>query len=188
MLSFGKNRGLRAAIAAGWVYEAEHGYDFCGRVDADGQQPVHELKRLLERVRAGTCDVAVGSRFVAGEGYAEYRYMPSPARRVGTALLRRLMRLRLKRPLADATSGLYAVNAKAMPLLGQPYGSGAPEVEGLLRLADAGLKIDEVPVDMRERQGGESKLRGGRALHLVLTVTGTVLLGTRLLGLLRRLR
>ena len=30
------------------------------------------------RVRADECDVAVGSRFVSGDGYAPYRYRPSP--------------------------------------------------------------------------------------------------------------
>src|SRR5204863_8251438 len=63
VLSFAENRGLREAIAAGWACAHERGYWFCGRVDADGQHPAHELKRLLDRVREGECDVAVGSRF-----------------------------------------------------------------------------------------------------------------------------
>ena len=58
VLSFGENRGLRAGIAAGWRWAAEHGYAFAGRVDADGQHPAPELRRLLERVRTGDCDVA----------------------------------------------------------------------------------------------------------------------------------
>ena len=77
MLSFGENRGLRAAIVAGYAAAAERGYAWCGRVDADGQHPPEELRRLLERVRSGDCDVAVGSRFVGGDGYEEYRYRPS---------------------------------------------------------------------------------------------------------------
>jgi glycosyltransferase involved in cell wall biosynthesis len=68
VVSFGENRGLRAAIAAGYGTAAERGYEWCGRVDADGQHPAAELRRLLERVRSGACDVAVGSRFVAGDG------------------------------------------------------------------------------------------------------------------------
>ena len=47
-------------------------------------------------------DVAVGSRFVSGDGYAAYRYRPSTARAFGTALLRRAMKLVLGRPFADA--------------------------------------------------------------------------------------
>ena len=176
VLSLGTNKGLRVGIAAGYRWALEHGYSFCGRVDADGQHPAVELARLLERVRSGECDVAIGSRFVSGDGYAPYRYRPSPARRLGTGLLRRSVAVVLRRPFGDATSGLYAVNAQALPLLAEPYTSGAPEVEALIRLADAGLRVDEVPVNMAPRAGGESKLRGGKAVKLVLTVTGTLAL------------
>jgi glycosyltransferase involved in cell wall biosynthesis len=174
VVSFSQNRGLPAGIAAGYAYALQHGYDLCGRVDADGQHPVVELERLLERVREGECDVAVGSRFASGEGFAPYRYMPSAPRRFGTALLRRGMRLALRRPFLDATSGMYAANAKALPVLAQAYTTEAPEVEALLRLSRSGLRVDEVPVEMRERAGGESKLRGKKSLLVVLTVIGTL--------------
>ena len=49
------------------------------------------------------------------------RYRPSPARRFGTGLLRRSVAVVLRRPFGDATSGLYAVNAKALPLLAEPF-------------------------------------------------------------------
>jgi hypothetical protein len=184
VVSLGSNQGLRIGIAAGYRWALEHGYAFCGRVDADGQHPPQELLRLLERVRADECDVAVGSRFVSGNGYAPYRYRPSPARRFGTGLLRRSVAVVLRRPFGDATSGLYAVNAKALPLLAETYTSGAPEVEALIRVVDAGLRLEEVPVDMAPRAGGESKLRGSKAVKLVLTVTAT--LGLALLARRRR--
>jgi glycosyltransferase involved in cell wall biosynthesis len=184
VLSFGVNRGLREGIAAGYAYGEEHGYAFVGRVDADGQHPVDELARLLEIVRAGQADVAVGSRFATGDGYEAYRYEPSRSRRLGTSVLRRAMRTALGRPFLDATSGMYAANRRALPALGAPYTSGAPEVESLLRLRDAGLTVVEVPVHMRERASGESKLRGSKALRLVLTVTGTLIA----YGIWRRLR
>jgi glycosyltransferase involved in cell wall biosynthesis len=180
LLSFEHNKGLRDAIAAGYAYALDHGYAYCGRVDGDGQHPVPELRRLLERVRSGACDVAVGSRFVSGDGYAPYRYSPSGARAFGTAVLRRALPLRLGRRFMDPTSGMYAANAKALPVLAEPYRSGAPEVESLLRLADQGLVVEEVPVDMRERASGASKLTGKKALVLVATVAGTLLLYRRL--------
>ena len=175
VLSFGENRGLQMGIAAGYAYGEEHDYELVGRVDADAQHPVDELARLLEVVRAGEADVAVGSRFASGDGYAAYRYEPSPARRLGTAVLRRGMRAALGRPFLDATSGMYAVNRAALPVLGTPYTSGAPEVESLLRLREAGLRVVEIPVHMRERSAGESKLRGRKAARLVLTVVSTLL-------------
>jgi glycosyltransferase involved in cell wall biosynthesis len=180
VLSFGVNRGLRAGIAAGYAYAHEHGFLFCGRIDADGQHPPAELRRLLDLVRSGSCDVAIGSRFVSGEGYEPYRYALTGARRLGTGLLRRSMQLVLGRPFQDATSGLYAASAKALPILAEPYTSGAPEVEAILRLDRNGLRVAEVPVDMRDRASGESKLRGKRALLLVVTVIATLLGAKRL--------
>jgi glycosyltransferase involved in cell wall biosynthesis len=162
VLSFPENRGLRDGIAAGWRFATEHGYALAGRVDADGQHPVAEL---------------VGSRFVSGEGYEPYRYRPDHARRFGTALLRRALRVPLGKRFADATSGMYAANAKALPLLAEPYESGAPEVEALMRLTRAGLRVDEVAVNMRERASGESKLQGTKAFMVVVTVIGALLTG-----------
>jgi hypothetical protein len=129
----------------------------------------------LALIRADVCDVAVGSRFASGDGYAPYRYRPSGPRRFGTALLRRSMGVVLRRPFLDATSGMYAANAKALPVLARPYSTEAPEVEALLRLNEEGVRVDEVPVEMRERAGGESKLRGWKSLLVVVTVVGTLL-------------
>jgi len=175
VVSFGENRGLPAGIAAGYAYAAEHGYAFCGRVDADGQHPVEQLARLLELVREGACDVAVGSRFASGDGFEPYRYKPSAVRRFGTAVLRRSMKVALRRPFLDATSGMYAANAKALPILARPYTSEAPEVQALLRLQDEGMRVDEVPVDMRPRASGESKLQGKKSVMVVLTIAATLL-------------
>jgi glycosyltransferase involved in cell wall biosynthesis len=174
VVSFGENRGLRAGIAAGYREASERGYAYCGRVDADGQHPAEELARLLELVRSGACDVAVGSRFASGDGYADERYTPSASRRFGIGLLQKAMHLRLGRAFHDPTSGMAAVNAKAMPVMARPYVSGAPEVEALLRLQEEGFRVEEVAVHMRERASGESKLQGKKAVKLVVTVVGVL--------------
>ena len=170
VLSFGENRGLREGIAAGYRYAEEHGYDFGGRVDADGQHPAVELRRLLALVQAGECDVAIGSRFATGEGYEAFRYEPSPSRRLGTAVPRRSLRVVLGHPFHDATSGMYAVNAKAMPILAVPYESGAPEVEpppvtpcGASRLRGAGehARTGERRVEAPRPAGGRARAHGG---------------------------
>ena len=175
VVSFGENRGLRTGIATGYREAYERGYAYCGRVDADGQHPAAELARLLELVRSDRCDVAVGSRFAEDADYGADRYEPSPVRRFGIGLLQKAMHVHLGRPFRDPTSGMAAVNRKAMPIVAEPYVSGAPEVEALLRLKRAGLRVDEVAVHMREREHGESKLQGRKAVTLVLTVVGTLL-------------
>jgi glycosyltransferase involved in cell wall biosynthesis len=151
-------------------------------VDADGQHPPGELARLVELVRDGRCDVAVGSRYLAGPDHAEYRYRIEGARRFGTAVMRRVLGVMLRRPFNDPMSGMYAVNALAIPVLAQPYVSGAPEVEALMRIREQGLRLREVPVHMRQRAGGESKLKGPRkAIGLVLTLAAALWASRRLL-------
>jgi len=177
VVSFGENRGLRAGIAEGYRQALDRGYDFCGRLDADGQHPAAELARMLELVRADECDVAIGSRFLPDSGQDGERYKPAPERVFGTSLLRLLMRLRLGRKISDGTSGLYAVNREALALLADDYLCEAPEVEALVRITDAKLRLIEVPVEMRQREHGESSFRGKRAAELVLTIGLTLFAG-----------
>jgi len=177
VVSFGVNRGLPKGIAEGYRQALKRGYDYCGRLDADGQHLASELARMLAHVRAGECDVAVGSRFLPDSGREGVRYKPPPERVVGTSLLRLLMRLRLGRPISDGTSGLYAVNRDALALLADDYLCEAPEVEALMRITDAKLRLLEVPVEMRQREHGESSFQGKRAAELVLTIGLTLFAG-----------
>ena len=185
VLSFGENRGLREGIAAGYAYADEHGYEFVGT-------------RRRGRPASGRRARAAARDRPSGRGGRRRRLAVRDRRRLRGVSLRAVlaaggsaprsfaaaMRATLGRPFLDATSGMYAANRHAMPALGIPYTSGAPEVESLLRLRDAGLDVVEVPVHMRERASGESKLRGSKAVKLVVTVAGHALA----YGVWRRLR
>jgi glycosyltransferase involved in cell wall biosynthesis len=177
VVTFEENRGLRAGIAEGYRQALDRGYDYCGRLDADGQHPAGELARMLDMVRADECDVAIGSRFLPESGRDGERYRPTPERVFGTSLLRLLMRLRLGQRISDGTSGMYAVNRSALALLADPYVCEAPEVEALVRITDAKLRLVEVPVHMRQREHGESSFRGKRAVELVVTIGLTLFAG-----------
>jgi glycosyltransferase involved in cell wall biosynthesis len=170
VVSFPENHGLRHGIAEGYRQASARGYDFCGRLDADGQHPPAELKRMLALVRADECDVAVGSRFLRVPGEDGERSKPATESVFGTSLLRLLMRLRLGQRISDGTSGLYAVNRDALALLADDYLCEAPEVEAIVRVTDAKLRLLEVPVEMRQREHGESSFHGKRAYELVVTI------------------
>src|SRR3954447_10836523 len=98
VVAFEENRGLREGIAEGYRQALVRGYDYCGRLDADGQHPAAELARMFELVKSGECDVAIGSRFLPESGKDGERYKPTADRVFGTSLLRLLMRLRLGQP------------------------------------------------------------------------------------------
>src|SRR3954454_16444344 len=182
VVSFSSNRGLKAGIAEGYRQALARGYDYCGRLDADGQHPAEELARMLALVRDGSCDVALGSRFLPESGKDGDRYKPAPERVFGTSLLRLLMRVGLGQPISDGTSGLYAVDRSALELLADDYVCEAPEVEALVRITDAKLRLVEVPVHMRQREHGESSFRGKRAVGLVVTIGMTLFAARALKG------
>jgi hypothetical protein len=72
------------------------------------------------------------------------------------------------------------INRRALALLADPYVCEAPEVEALVRVTGAKLRLMEVPVHMRQREHGESSFRGRRAAELVLTI-GLTLFASELL-------
>ena len=174
VLSLGANRGLRVGIAAGYRLGARPRLRLLRTrrrrrpapargarpaPDARARQPLRRRGRISLRLAATLPRIPVQPERAAAVRHCD----PPPvdgARAVAA--------------FGDATSGLYAVNAKALPLLAEPFTSGAPEVEALIRVSEAGLRLEEVPVDMAERASGESKLRGSKAVKLVLTVAGTL--------------
>ena len=83
VLSFGANRGLSPGSPP-----ATAGRPTTATASAAGSTPTASIRRtscgkLLDLVRSDACDVAVGSRFVSGEGYPEHRYEASGARKFG---------------------------------------------------------------------------------------------------------
>src|SRR3954462_13312280 len=63
------NLGIGGAVQTGFQYAHENGYELVVRCDGDGQHDPAELPKVLAPVLAGEADIAVGSRFVSGDGY-----------------------------------------------------------------------------------------------------------------------
>jgi glycosyltransferase involved in cell wall biosynthesis len=157
------NLGIGAAIQTGYLYAMRHGYELCAHLDADGQHRPQDLRRVLDAVREGRCDLAIGSRYqtpsteelVASDG--ESRYVPTIFRRFGTALFRGALNFVTRHHFTDTTSGLRAANRSAIELFASEYAGDYPELESLHSLVRHGLSFEEVPVVMLPRAGGKSK-------------------------------
>src|SRR5512134_3500747 len=59
------NLGVGGALQTGFRWALRHGYDVGVQLDADGQHDPAFLEALLAPVLGGTCDVSIGSRYVA---------------------------------------------------------------------------------------------------------------------------
>ncbi len=159
------NLGIGGAVQTGFRYARERGYDYALQVDGDGQHPAEAVGRLLAPVRDGSADVVIGSRFLTGEGFQS-----TFLRRVGIAMFRLLCRVTTGRTITDSTSGFRAYNASAIAFLADTYPSDYPEVEAAIILSHNRFRIVEVPVEMRERQGGRSSITLGRSAYYMVKV------------------
>jgi dolichol-phosphate mannosyltransferase len=121
-------------------------------MDADFSHPPEEVPTLVAAVRAGDCEMAVGSRYVAGgevdAGWSWFRRVNS---RVATLLARGLT------DIADPMAGFFAIRRSALERAGELRPLGYKILLELVVRCDC-RKVVEVPILFRDRVEGESKL------------------------------
>jgi glycosyltransferase involved in cell wall biosynthesis len=166
------NLGIGGAVQTGFAYALEQGFQLAVRLDGDGQHDPAELPALLEPVLSGRADIAVGSRF-AGSG--EYR--PPLGRRIGIRLFARLVSLLVRQRVTDTTSGFQAVNRRGIRLFAADYPHDYPEVEAIVMVYRHRLRLEEVPVRMRERAGGSSSITALHSVYYMAKVTLALFIG-----------
>ena len=171
-------RGKGNALACGFA--AATG-DIIAMVDADGSADPTEIPNFVQAL-AGGADFAKGTRFAGGGGSSDITRL----RALGNWALAQFVNLIYRTRYTDLCYGFNAFWRRHVPALGLDATSPAPpedgrlwgdgfEVETLihLRVADAGLKVTEVPSFEYQRIHGVSNLNavsdGLRVLRTILT-------------------
>ena len=166
------NLGIGGAVQAGFKYAREQGYEIAVQMDGDGQHPADQVELLVAPVRAGECEMSIGSRFLGGND----EYEGSRWRRMGTRLLSWICVLVTGQRITDATSGFRAFGPRALRYLATYYPADYPEPETIVLLHRQRLVIKEVSVRMRPRQAGQSSISGVRAVSYMAQVSLSLLL------------
>lgn len=161
------NLGIGGAVQSGLRLAAREGFDYAVQIDGDGQHPPAELGKLLTGAKAdGRPDLIVGTRYrEKGDGFRS-----TVLRRLGSWWLRVILRI-VHVKVTDPTSGFRLYGPRALALFDESYPYDFPEPESLAVARAAGLTITEVPVTMRERQGGRSSIAGFATLYYMFKVT-----------------
>ena len=166
VLSHPINLGIGAAMQTGFRYAVRYHYNCAVQVDGDGQHPAQEIPKLVDALETTKADVVIGSRFLEGEGFQS-----TFSRRVGIRYFEFLHRLLTRVRITDCTSGFRALNRKALTIADHYYPDEYPEAESIVLFAKNDLAIHEVPVSMRERQGGVSSIGRFVGLYYMFKVT-----------------
>lgn len=159
------NLGIGGAMQAGYLYAQRRGYDIAVQFDGDGQHLAGEVKKLFQPVVAGDADLAIGSRFL---GHGDYK--PSFSRKAGIKIFSTILSCILETRVTDTTSGFRAANRRVIEFFSRAYPDDYPEVEALVLLHKAGMRIAEVPVQMRERASGQSSITALRSVYYMVKV------------------
>lgn len=165
VLNLPSNLGIGGAVQTGMRYAHERGYEIAVQVDGDGQHPASEIKSLIEPIEAGEADVVIGSRFL-GKG----DFQSSFARRIGIRIISMVNSILVGQRISDNTSGFRAFNRKAIDFLSEHYPQDYPEPVAVVELFRNGFRIREVPVRMREREGGESSISFISSIYYMIKV------------------
>ncbi len=165
------NLGIGGAVQTGYKYAMEHDYDVAVQVDGDGQHDPVFLNHMAEYLKEHDLDMVIGSRFIDKEGFQS-----SFTRRMGIVYFTILIRILTGKKITDPTSGLRMAGKKVIALFADSYPVDYPEPETAVTAINNGMKIEEIPVIMKERQGGVSSITMKKSVYYMVKVTLAIII------------
>ena len=160
------NLGIGGAVQTGYKYALRHDYDVVVQVDGDGQHDPKYLEMMFYELCDKELDMVIGSRFIAKEGFQS-----SMIRRVGIIYFTKLIKLLTGVTITDPTSGLRMVNRKVIEMFVKDYPKDYPEPESVVAIIKRGCDVREIPVIMKQRQGGVSSISPFKSVYYMIKVT-----------------
>jgi glycosyltransferase involved in cell wall biosynthesis len=171
VLTLPLNLGYGAALQTGYKYALRNDFDLVAQIDGDGQHQASFLPKLLAELENPHVHVAIGSRFLDGDGH----YKPSNARKLGMALFGRIATIVTRQRVSDPTSGFQAMRIDvARFFCSSVYPTDYPDADILILLHRSGYGVREVAVRMLP-PAGKSMHGGHRSLYYVYKMSLSIL-------------
>jgi dolichol-phosphate mannosyltransferase len=152
--------GLGTAYVEGFKYALKHNYTYICEMDADFSHNPEDLPRLVQRVKEGSADVAVGSRYKRGISIINWPL----SRLILSYCANMYARFITGLPIFDTTAGFKCIHRKVLENISLDRISSngyAFQIELHFRAWKAGFNIEEVSIIFREREEGVSKMSKG---------------------------
>ena len=147
------NRGQGAALRTGIHYALENGADIVVTYDADGQFVPAEIKRIIQPIKDGTREVALGSRFLgAAKNISRGKKLVLKLGALVTYAFSGLY-------LTDSHNGFRAFNRRAAEKIQLTFDRMEHASEIIEEIAKHKLSYTEVPVTVIYHRPGQHPLR-----------------------------
>lgn len=152
------NQGVGGAIATGYKYARDHGFDLAVVMAGDGQMDPKDLPSLLDPVVHEGVDYAKGNRLITGEAYQK---IPK-VRYFGNAFLSLLTKIASGYwHVADSQSGYTVINKRALELINwdKMYKRYGQPNDLLVRLNVFNFRVRDIPTEPVYNVGEKSGIR-----------------------------
>jgi glycosyltransferase involved in cell wall biosynthesis len=166
LINHERNQGVGGAIATGYQWARDHGFDVAVVMAGDGQMNPADLPALLDPVVDDAADYAKGNRLVTGEAF---RKIPK-VRFFGNSVLSLMTKIASGYwAVADSQTGYTALNARGLRAIDwtRLYKRYGQPNDLLVKLNVAGLRVVDVPIEPVYHEGGKSGIRVPRVVFSI---------------------
>ena len=178
-------QGLGRAYLDGFGVALAGGAATVVQMDADFSHDPAALPALVAPIRDGDVDLVIGSRYTKGGSVVDWGLGRRVVSRGGSLFARVVLGLGQN----DLTGGFKAWRAEtlaAVPFDGVHAGGYVFQIEMTVRADRGGARVREVPITVRDRRVGQSKM--SRRIVVEALVVVVQLRAEELLGRARRIR
>ncbi len=172
VLSLPFNLGYASAMQTGFKLATTLGFDYVVQFDGDGQHDPRDIAQIVEALKVGN-DVVIGSRAL-GMGSDDL----GKAKKLVIGILCRIIKATTGKSITDPTSGLRGLSRRAFSNYARmgKYPEDYPDADTLMRMIRSGLKVTEVPANIRRRLTGSShQFAGLKCFYYVVKMLVSVL-------------
>lgn len=142
------NIGKGAALRKGLIEACRNNnVDIVVTIDADGQHDPNDISKLVKPIESGDADIVIGSRYMH-----DSHEIPK-VRGIGLSVINSANRFFTKSSVSDSQSGFRAYKKNVLSIISAYDSRGyGVETEQLARAESCGLRIVEVPVNIKYRE------------------------------------
>ena len=164
------NQGVGGAIATGYKWSRDQGFDVVVVMAGDGQMDPDDLPAIMDPVVDGKADYTKGNRLVTGEAFnkiPKIRFFGNSALSLFTKIASGYWHV------ADSQTGYTAINQPALQAIdwdGMYKRYGQPN-DVLVKLNVAGMRVVDVPIEPVYNVGEKSGIK----IHKVIFSIGSLL-------------
>jgi len=166
------NLGIGGAVQTGYKYAYYNDYDIAVQFDGDGQHDVRYVKNIIQPIIDKKADLVIGSRFVEDID----TFKSSFARRIGISIISIFMKFVTGKKIYDTTSGFRACSREIIKDFALSYPLEYPEPLTTAEILKKNYSVDEVSVEMKQREGGVSSIRAWKNIYYMINVSLALLI------------